>query len=192
MDRLPRSLATAAALLRDFPAPWCVAGGWALDLFLGQLTRPHADTDLALFREDQAQLHRQLTGWKLRKVIRGVLAEWPAGEWLYPPVHEIHAQSPDDPTLTLEFLLNDRAGEQWVFRRDPAVRCPLRHVILDSAAGLPVLCPAVVLLYKAKQPRAIDEVDFRAARDRLAPERREWLRNALDHMHPDHPWTAEL
>lgn len=189
---LPRDVTTAAALMRDFPAPWCVAGGWALDLFLGQLTRTHADTDLALFRKDQVHLRQHLAGWTFRKVVGGVLTEWHAGEWLSAPVHEIHVRSPDDPALTLEFLLNERVAEQWVFRRDPAVRCPARHVIMDSAAGLPVLCPAVVLLYKAKQPRTADELDFHAVRNHLGSERREWLRAALEQAHPGHRWLAQL
>jgi hypothetical protein len=191
IGQLPRELTTAATLMRDFPAPWCIGGGWALDLFLGRLTRAHSDVDLALLREDQARLHEHLAGWQLRKVVNGVLTSWPATEWLASPVHEVHAQSPDDPNITLEFLLNERVGDQWVFRRDPTVRCPARQVIAASSAGLPVLCPAVVLLYKAKQPRAVDELDFRAVRDHLAPERREWIRAALEHTHPGHPWLDQ-
>ncbi|HEV2736058.1 MAG TPA: hypothetical protein VGV85_14520, partial [Longimicrobiaceae bacterium] len=52
----PPHLDAVAAAMRGFGAPWCVAGGWALDLFLGRATRPHADVDLALFRDDQARL----------------------------------------------------------------------------------------------------------------------------------------
>lgn len=192
MDRLPREVSTAAALMRGFPARWCIAGGWALDLFLGRPTRSHADTDLALFREDQVHLHTHLAGWTFRKVVNGVLEDWPAGEWLASPVHEIHVQSPDDPNLTLEFLLNERIGQQWAFRRDPQVRCPAREVIVASAAGLPVLCPAVVLLYKAKHVRAVDEIDFGAVRSHLAVEQREWLRAALERVHPGHAWLTSL
>jgi putative ABC transport system permease protein len=42
--------------LQGLTCPWFVAGGWALDLFLGRVTRPHHDVDIALFREDQRQL----------------------------------------------------------------------------------------------------------------------------------------
>lgn len=192
IDRLPPQLASAAVRMRGFPAPWCVAGGWALDLFLGRLTRSHADVDLAIFRDDQGQLHRHLAGWAFQKVIGGQFADWPAGEWLSLPIHEIHARSPDAREPTLEFLLNERVGDEWAFRRDPALRCPLRHVIGTSASGVPVLCPAVVLLYKAKHPRPADEADFRAVVDHLAPDRRTWLRAALTHSHPHHPWLASL
>ena len=42
--------AKAAAIA---PAPWFIAGGWAIDLFLGRKTREHADVDFALSRLDQ-------------------------------------------------------------------------------------------------------------------------------------------
>ncbi len=178
--------------LEEFPQPWYISSGWALDLFLGRCTRPHTDIDLALFRDDQFHLRRHLPGWSFHKVVDGRLTAWAAEEWLPPPVHEIHAHAPEDQAPTLEFLLNERVGEHWVFRRHPAVRCPVRHVSVRSAAGLPVLCPAVVLLYKAARAGAADELDFRAALGHLAPERRMWLRQALAQAHPEHPWLARL
>ena len=54
--------------MRDFGRPWCVAGGWALDLFIGEQSRPHSDIDIALFREDQAALRVALDGWSFAKV----------------------------------------------------------------------------------------------------------------------------
>lgn len=192
IDGVPRGLASAVLRMRGFPAPWCVAGGWALDLFLGRLTRAHGDVDLAIFRDDQVHLGAHLAGWAFQKVVGGRLMELPAGEWLSAPIHEIHARPADDRELPLEFLLNERMGDEWAFRRDPAIRCPVRHVIVTSAAGVPVLCPAVVLLYKAKQPRPVDEADFRAALDHLPLERRAWLRAALEHSHPHHTWLTSL
>jgi hypothetical protein len=188
----PPGLLAAAGAMRGFRAPWCVAGGWALDLFLGRATRPHGDLDLALFRDDQARLREHLAGWSFRKVAGGRVVDWPAGEWLLPPVHEVYASPPGGSAPELELLLNEREGGEWVFRRDPRVRCPADRVIVRAAAGLPVLCPAVVLLYKAKHLRPQDERDFAAARDGLGRARREWLRAALEQVHAGHPWLARL
>src|SRR6184192_2848951 len=38
----------AAALLAGVDAPWAVAAGWAIDLFLGRERREHEDLDLAV------------------------------------------------------------------------------------------------------------------------------------------------
>ncbi len=35
-------------LLRDLRRGWYVCGGWALDLFLGRVTRAHKDVDVAV------------------------------------------------------------------------------------------------------------------------------------------------
>lgn len=183
-------LAAVAALLAGCSVPWCVAGGWALDLFLGRPTRPHADVDVAVFRVDQQRLRRHLGGWSFEKVIGGAFTEWADGEWLEPPVHEVHARSPSGDAL--EILLNDSGGDDWIYRRDPRIRCPAGRVIAHTADGLPYLCPAVVLLYKSKSPRAVDEADFRAARAALPAAQRRWLMDALDLIHPEHPWLAEL
>ena len=180
------------ALMRGFHAPWCIAGGWALDLFLGRETRPHADVDVALFRGDQLLLRHHFVGWTFEKVLGGVLERWEKGEWLHPPIHEVHARSGDQPSVNLEFLLNERTADRWVFRRNPEVSCPLDRVILQSGAGLPVLCPAVVLLYKAKAPRTVDELDFTVVRGNLDAEQLTWLESALRTCHPGHRWLARL
>jgi len=181
----PPDPAAVAALMAACPVPWCVAGGWAIDLFLGRETRPHADVDVAVFRADQDALRSHLPGWSFRKAVGGALVEWGEDERLELPVHEIHARSPTGEPL--EILLNERADDDWVFRRDARIRCPADRVIARGEAGIPYLCPAVVLLYKAKAPRPADERDFETVRAVLPATQREWLRVALATVHPDHP-----
>jgi hypothetical protein len=186
------ALHAAAGVMRTFPAPWCVAGGWALDLFLGRETRAHADVDLAIFRADQHALQRHLSAWKLLKVEDGRLSPWAAGERIRPPVHEIHAMRGHGEPGALEILLNERDGRRWVYRRDPAVTLPAARLIVRGADGVPALCPEVVLLYKCKALRDVDEEDFQRMRPHLDGERRAWLAAALALAGPGHRWIAEL
>ena len=51
-----------------------MAGGWAIDLFLGRETRNHQDIDIAIFREDQFELRRHLANWKWEKTVNGTLS----------------------------------------------------------------------------------------------------------------------
>lgn len=185
-------LGTVVTLMSGFPAPWCVAGGWAIDLFLGRMTRAHDDVDVAVFREDQRAIHDCWPHWSKQKVVAGTFQDWPADEWLSLPIHEIHIQSPDEPPRVVEFLLNERDGERWIFRRNPAVTLPIGESIRTGAGGVPILAPAVVLLYKAKNPRPKDEEDFQVTVPHMAAGDREWLARALELVHPAHAWLAKL
>jgi hypothetical protein len=185
-------LRETTGLMQGFPAPWCVAGGWALDLFLGRVTRTHADLELAVLRDDDAALRQHFVGWTFEKVVGGRRVGWPASERLALPVHEIHGHSTGEPRRAIEFLLNEREGDDWVYRRDARVRLPMNRWIVLARGVVPVLCPAIVLLFKAKAPRLKDEADFRSARDTLGWERRRWLGDALALCHPNHPWLESL
>jgi hypothetical protein len=190
-DPLPAEIRDVADVLRDVRAPWAVAGGWAIDLALGRVTRPHADVDVAVFRADQAALRAALPDWAFEAVAAGERRPWPPGVWLAPPVHEVYA-TPAAGAAPLEVLLNERDGADWVFRRDAAVRRPLARAIVRTAGGLPALAPEVVLLYKAKAPRPADALDFAAALPQLGAEARAWLAAALTRCHPGHAWLPAL
>jgi len=187
---VPSALAAVAAAMRSYRAPWAVAGGWAIDLTLGEVTRDHADVDLAVLREDQMRLREHLTVRTWEYADDGALIPWEADRWLSLPVHELYATDRDG--RKIELLLNERDGDDWVFRRDPRVRLPLSRAITNSPSGLPVLAPEVVLLYKSKEPRAHDEADFVAALPRLDARAREWLSSALTSCSPGHHWQSVL
>jgi len=180
------ALQRAVLVMGKFKAPWGIAGGWALDLFLGHESRPHADVDIAILRADHSLLRSQLSG-RFHKVVDGQLAEWPAGEVLPLSVHEIYLTRPDGHGL--EFLLNEHDPErqEWVFRRDGRIRRPLAEAFV--VGPVPYLAPEIVLLYKAKAPAAKDDADFHAVLPHLQHTQRSWLRQALDMTASGHPWA---
>lgn len=195
MDATFTPVTRAFALLRDCEARWSVAGGWAIDLFLGAQTRSHSDLDLAVLRADQWRVRRHLSGFEWRYAVpgqRGRLHDWADGKRLEPPIHEVHAQRMTPEPRALEILLNEAQGEMWHYRRDPAVTMPLEDVVRRTGHGIPYLVPEVVLLYKAREPAERDNADFAGALPRLEVEQRRWLRRALDRCHPGHAWAGEL
>jgi len=181
-----------ARVMRGFPRPWFIAGGWAIDVFLGRVTRDHGDVDVALLRRDQMDLRAHFAGWDLAKVVTGRREPWRAGERLELPVHEVHAHREFGAPADVEFLLSESSGGLWVFRRNPRVTRPLSSAGMRSGSGIPFLAPEVVLLFKAKDLGPKDAADFDAAIVRLEAEPRAWLRGALDRSHPGHPWIARL
>jgi len=176
--------------LRRLAAPWAVAGGWAIDLALGRVTRPHGDVDVALLRDDQDALRSALRTWAFSVVVDGVSRPWPSGARVDAPTHEVHARSRGG--RAIEFLLNERDGADWRYRRDFAVRRPLARAFRDVAGGVRALAPEIVLLYKSKAPRAADDHDFRVALPLLDDEARRWLTAALRRADARHPWASAL
>ncbi|MFQ5553235.1 MAG: nucleotidyltransferase domain-containing protein [Thermoplasmata archaeon] len=180
-------------VMAEFPNRWYVAGGWAIDLAVGRVTRPHADVEIAILRRDQEAIRSHLTDWEFYLAVpgkRGIREPWEEGSRLELPIHEVYAASPDG--TELEILLNESTGGVWRFRRMMEIARPLSKMGRLSTIGLPYLAPEIVLLYKAKEPRAIDEEDFRVARPLLAEEAGEWLRISIDACYPDHHWLASF
>jgi uncharacterized protein (DUF952 family) len=192
----------AAAAMGGFGRPWWVAGGWALDLFLGHRTRPHADLEVSVLAGDQGALFDHLRGWDLRLVAPGASLSWWDGSAVEPPFHQVWARHgparpatveelAGDPTM-LGFLLEQGDGGRWAFRRHPAVTRALEEVGAATPDGVPFVRPEVALLFKAKAPRFKDLRDFERVLPRLDLAARTWLASALDRAHPGHPWRASL
>jgi hypothetical protein len=180
-----------AALLAGFERPWFVAGGWAIDLFLGRVTRPHKDIEIAIFRADQQAIRAYLAGWQFAKAAGGQWSPWD-GTWLALPAHQLRARGLVAGDEKLDILLNEAEQGAWHYRRNLAIARPLSSVALRSDLGVPYLSPEIVLLYKAKGPRAQDQADFVNAVDLLGAERRAWLTRNIQACYPDCPWLAHL
>ena len=185
-------------LMHRYDAPWCIAGGWALDLHLGVVTREHHDIEVAVLRRDQALLRDYLVGWHPQVVVPGEPGTtyerrpWEGEQELELPIHELHTRPPQADVHGLEILLNEADGEDWVYRRDARVRLPLARAIRLTPGGIPYLAPELVLLYKAKHLEERDRQDFATALARLQREQREWLVAALSLTAPGHPWLGVL
>lgn len=176
------------SVMTDFNKPWFIAGGWAIDLFMGRETRQHQDIEIALFRKDQFSLKEYLKEWDFKKVIKGEFYSWD-NEFLELPIHEIHACLNGN---RLEVLLNESTEEDWKFRRDMRISYPFQKVWSYSDTGIPYLNAEIVLLYKVKNTRKKDHQDFMLIKDHLEENKKKWLRNAIQLHEPKHKWIELL
>src|SRR5688572_26931537 len=99
-------VAAVADLMRGFPHPWWVAGGWAIDLFVGRVTREHGDIEIGVFRDTQAALHEHLRRFDLFKAVDGAFVPWEAGEDIVLPVFQIQATHESLPGGELQVFLD--------------------------------------------------------------------------------------
>ncbi|MCP3029278.1 nucleotidyltransferase domain-containing protein [Halobacillus sp. A5] len=176
-------------VMKHFDGKWFVAGGWAVDLHIGEETREHEDIEVAVFREELPELSDWLNGWTTYIVDHSRLVEGKVDKSLDEHIHEIHAHREE---TKLEVLLNEKSRDRFKFRRDPEVTFPLNRMNLRSEHGVPYLNPEIVLLYKAKNTKEKDEQDFQSVFPFLNEQQKEWLKQALIIHQPEHPWLEKL
>lgn len=194
----PWSPQEVAALFASLPARWWIAGGWAIDLFLGRQTREHEDIDVQVLRPDQHMVRTLLGTWDVQAALQPPRDEaWPFRPWhrgddLDPSIHDIWCRPTATQAWVLQLMIADTRGEEWIFRRAPAITCSLAAIGGVTAEGIPYLAPEIQLLYKAKGLRPKDEADFVQTLPALSRERRQWLKTSLKLVDPQHPWLDRL
>jgi hypothetical protein len=188
----PWSPQEIARRLDGLEAVWCVVGGWSIDLFLGEQTRPHHDLEIAIKREDLPKVRKHLSGFDFHAVRSGSVRRLAPDEtspldfrqhWVLDAV----AQS-----WRVDVMIEPGDEDWWVYRRDERVRAPRASMTGRTADGIPYLLPHGSLLYKAKSPGAKDQADFDAVLSSMSGAATVWLADALDLVHPGHPWRDQL
>ena len=187
----PWTVKQLVGLLEDWPHPWWIAGGHALDAFTG-LTRSHSDIDVAVFRRDIPALRAHLgTSYHCWAAGSGALRPLTADEPQLPGwadqcwVRE-HAGTP----WRADILANPDRDGAWAFRRDPTIVLPLDAVVWRDADGTAFQRTEITLAWKAKHHRPKDNADLARTWPLLNPTERAWLRATLAQLHPGHPWLA--
>lgn len=196
----PWSPHEAATFFAPLPAPWWIAGGWAIDLFLGHQTRPHDDLDVQVLRQHQHEVRTLLRGWDVQAADPSTpesIPEWPFHEWeigedLSPEVHDIWCRPSTTEPWAIQLMIADAHEDRWLFRRNPGIARPISAIGRVTRDGIPYLSPEIQLLYKAKGMRPKDDDDFQRVLPDLDQTGRQWLRQTLTKAHPGHPWLAQL
>jgi hypothetical protein len=182
---------------RDFAArmvgadlPWYVAGGWAIDLFLGRHTRDHENLEVSVpstFFERLRLRFPELDFWipQGERRLAPMSTETLAGE-----SHQTWAYERAARVWRFDVFREPHDGGIWICRRDTSIRRPYREVFEVSADGIPYVRPEICLLFKAKAARDKDRADFDAVLPRMSDAQRAWLHNALKRVHPDHDWIS--
>ena len=180
-----------AARLQSAGRPWCVAGGWALDLWLGRETREHGDLEFSVLSRDVPLFRARLAELSFFAAHDGAVT--PLGDSA-PPEYVTQLWGQDSAGLWRVDMMIERGGddETWVYKRDTSLRVARSDMVHVTASGIPFLDPAAVLLFKAKHRRAKDEADFALALPHLSPSQRRRLSGWLDRCHPGHDWLERL
>lgn len=183
----------ASDLLRNVGKDFWIAGGWAIDLFLKRTTRLHDDLDVAIDRNDQVQFYFKLKDFDLMVPDppgMGILRPLNENEILKQPLHNVWVGKNE---WKLELLLCDFENNEWVYRRNKNIRGSRSEFGWEHESGLKVISPEIQLLYKAANPRAKDEQDFRNCLPEMSLNQKERLEEyILLTAGAAHPWISLL
>ena len=176
-------------------APWYVAAGWAIDLFLGGGYREHDDLEIAIPRDRFSEIAEALDEFQLFVVgvpKRGLVSSLEQAGDALDRSHQTWVREPQTGIWRLDVMREPSDGTTWICRRDERIRMPWDQVIERTADGIPYGRPEIVLLFKAKAARPKDDADFLAVLPHLGRERQRWLADALELVHPGHTWLERL
>lgn len=189
----PLTVEDVHQLFSGAPFDWCLAGGHALEQFVGRPLRAHDDIDVVVFRDQQVTVRAWLRDWRLYAADPpGKLRLWPENEYLPVGIHDIWGHRPQVRAWELQIMLQEVDDQTWIFRRDDRIRGS-RASLIDRSGNIPLIRAEIQLLYKAHHRLSKDEVDFRACLPLLEPGAKEWLRTRLELLYPaGHPWRDAL
>lgn len=169
---------------------WCVAGGWAVDLWHGRTTREHEDLEIAVPSAGFGEIRTALADLEFDVAGSGRL--WPLDSPAFDVMHQTWAREPSTGVYRLDVFRDPHDGDTWICRRDETIRLPYDRMIRRTADGVPYQSPEIVLLFKAKHARAKDEADLAGLLPTLGGDQRAWLATALRQVHPGHAWIGRV
>jgi len=206
-------LAAVAEALDQTRLDWFVIGGWALDLFINKKTRPHKDIEVSIWRDQASPLFDfygkrhidQVVGHKRYQSIVAPSDIDSRGHLIIRNGTFLKHQP-----LDIELFLSSRSDGHWNFRKEPTISVPLECAVIQTASGLRVLAPHLVLLFKAwffpNMEKAISDApqeeeffrkcwqvdcrDFETVLPCLSSSQRDMLRECLEKFTPGIPWLA--
>jgi hypothetical protein len=180
-----------ASHLAGITATWCVAAGWALDLFRGTQTRDHGDLEIAVPAAAFPEVRDRFPGYAFDAVSSGRI--WAdAAPGVLAATHQTWLRDPATGNYLLDVFREPHDGQTWVCRHYETIRLPYREIIHCTEGGIPYLAPELVLLFKAKHARPKDQADFDRTVPHLTRAQRTTLAGLLARAHPGHRWLACL
>lgn len=180
-----------AQCLTGVSAPWCVAAGWALDLFRGMQTREHGDIEIAVPAAAFPQIRDRFPGYAFDAVGSGRIWE-EAAPCALAGTHQTWLRDRATGNYLLDVFREPHDGGTWICRRDETIRLPYSKIIQHTPGGIPYLAPELVLLFKAKHARPKDQADFDRTIPHMTSAQRRTLAELLVRVHPGHHWLAKL
>ncbi|MBW9172829.1 hypothetical protein K2F43_16610 [Clostridium estertheticum] len=205
--------------LSDMNVEWHLCGGFAIDAYLGYITRNHKDIDITVSFEDMRACIRHLKykGWEVDAPVgnqRLVPVEFAFEHpelyfdniWCYKKDADfIKTEKIDGVFKYMKFINREQSELDFIEVMFNKVEDGIFYyqnnynimINTDTAFikkdGISILAPEIILLYKSRNHDNSDyKHDFDIVINKLEKERYNWFINAMSIVYPEgHPWIKE-
>ena len=171
---------------------WYVTGGWALDLFLGQQTRDHADLEFATLPSDIPEARNALAELEFFAARNGRLSFLERDADVPDDIWQLWGADFKSQVWRVDMMIERGTKDRWVYKRNNVISQPREQAIYQNDQGIPFLAPANVSLFKAKHTRDKDVQGFDRVLPHLRGHEKALLRRWIVSDYTAHPWFAQL
>ncbi len=175
----PYSIEQIKLLFNAADFTWGIAGGWAIDLYIGRQTRRHEDLDIMILSCEQQELFDYLKGFTVYVAKDGKLSIW-SGQKI-DDRYSLWVSERESTPFIFEILLMDTVEEKWIYKRNRMISGDLNRLFIDSKYDVKIVAPEIQLLYKlgASFVRDKDIQDLKTIYKFLNINQLEWLKSSL-------------
>jgi hypothetical protein len=180
-------------VLRDLSSDWWLAGGHAIDLWLGENTRKHGDIDITLFRENFSDLFNLTRELYFFVASKGGLRRLESLDDLRGKDWNIWVKRKGQEKWLFQCLISDEIDGEWIYRRDHRVRLDKNKFGIVTSLEEAIIAPEIQLLFKSSSKEQKDEVDFNNCLPKLSSRQKKWLKDNMSIIYNNsHSWIERL
>ena len=180
----PLTVRELTQLFANAPFQWGLAGGYAVEHFVGKRVRDHGDIDVIVFRDQQLEVQRWLSNWHLYTADPpGSLRPWAQSEYLPYGIFDIWGHT-DIQSWQLQIMLTESDGDRWFSKRSRLIG-GRRGDLIVAYGNVPCIRIEAQLLYKARNPQSKDDLDLETCLPLMSAEEKSWLSTGLDVLYPE-------
>lgn len=172
------SIESLKQIIQDAAYDWYLAGGIALDEFLGRKTRDHEDIDILVNFKYLERILDYFNSYKVYTARNGSLSLSALNN--IKSTDSLWITKDENESFIIEILLFEEEEGHWIYKRDNAVRKKIEDIYFDKN-DMKIIQPEIQLLYKmnSSNVREKDLYDYHNVYPVLEERQKAWLDSVL-------------
>lgn len=172
------SIESLKQIMQDADYDWYLAGGIALDEFLGRKTRDHEDIDILVNFKYLERILDYFNSYKVYTARNSSLSLSALNN--IKSTDSLWITKDENESFIIEILLFEEEAGHWIYKRDNAVRKKIEDIYFDKN-DMKIIQPEIQLLYKmnSSNVREKDLYDYHNVYPVLEERQKAWLDSVL-------------